>query len=113
MALLLADEDFPLPAVRTLRGLGHDVLTAAEAGMANRRIPDPIVLEYASRLGRAVVTFNRADFVELHDAGDAHAGIIVCETDADFSALAARIHEAIGQESSLAGRLVEVRKGPA
>ena len=51
MASLFADENFPQPAVRRLRALGHDVLTVAEAGMVNRSIPDDIVLEYAIRLG--------------------------------------------------------------
>jgi hypothetical protein len=36
MALLFADENFPLPAVQRLRRLGHNVLTAGEAGIANR-----------------------------------------------------------------------------
>ena len=56
MASLFADENFPLPVVRQLRMFGHDVLTAIDAGMVNRRIPDTIVLEYATLLGRAVVT---------------------------------------------------------
>lgn len=77
MALLFADENFPLPAVRALRALGHDVLTTAGAGMVNRRIPDTIVLEYASHLGRAVVTLNWQDFMDLHHADPSHAGIIV------------------------------------
>jgi Domain of unknown function (DUF5615) len=36
MASLYADEDFPLPVVVDLRNLGHDVLTAHEAGQANQ-----------------------------------------------------------------------------
>jgi Domain of unknown function (DUF5615) len=35
MAELYADEDFPFPVVERLRQLGHDVLTALEAGKAN------------------------------------------------------------------------------
>ena len=87
MAPLLSDENFPLPAVRRLRLRGHDVLTAQEAGLANRRIPDPVVLEYATRLGRAVVTLNWDDFLELHDRGVDHAGIIACEVEPDPDAL--------------------------
>jgi hypothetical protein len=34
MALLFADEDFPIPAVLALRALSHDVLTTQEAGLA-------------------------------------------------------------------------------
>ncbi len=108
MALLFADENFPLPAVRRLRVLRHDVLTATEAGMVNRRIPDVIVLEYATRLGRAVVTLNWQDFIDLHDADPAHAGVIVCEADADYTALAARIDAAVAARGLLNRELVEV-----
>ncbi len=45
MAAFYADESFPLAAVDALRRLGHDVLTAFEAGQANQRIPDEAVLE--------------------------------------------------------------------
>jgi hypothetical protein len=34
LACLYADENFPFPAVEALRRLGHDVLTAREAGQA-------------------------------------------------------------------------------
>ena len=59
MALLDADENFPLPAVEALRRLGHDVLTAAEAGQAGQGVPDDAVLAYAHARGRAVLTHNR------------------------------------------------------
>ncbi len=39
MAALYADENFPLEVVEALRGMGHDVLTAYQAGQANRAIP--------------------------------------------------------------------------
>src|SRR4051794_13733049 len=109
MAVLFSDENFPLPAVRRLRSLGHDVLTVGEAGMDNRRIPDDIVLAYATRLGRAVLTYNWDDFATLHDAGGAHAGIVACEADADTLALADRIHATLGAMTSLANRFVEIR----
>jgi predicted nuclease of predicted toxin-antitoxin system len=110
MASLFADENFPHPAVRRLRALGHDVLTVAEAGMVNRSIPDHIVLEYATRLGRAVVTLNWQDFVSLHHQEPSHAGIVVCEADADSFALALRIHTHLIAKASLAGALVEVSR---
>ena len=110
MASLFADENFPQPAVRRLRALGHDVLTVTEAGMVNRSIPDDIVLEYAIRLGRAVVTLNWQDFVELHQRNSTHSGIVVCEADADNSALALRIHTQLSGYTSLAGVLVEVTR---
>ena len=49
MASLYADENFPLQAVETLRRLGHDVLTALDAGQANRAIADDEVLEFAAQ----------------------------------------------------------------
>jgi hypothetical protein len=109
VALLLADEDFPLPAVRRLRRLGHDVLTAGEAGLANRRVPDDIVLEYATRLGRAVLTYNWDDFLALHDRGVPHAGIVACEADNDVAALAVRVHQSLARRR-MAGVFIEVRR---
>ena len=108
MALLFADENFPLPVVRWLRTLGHDVLTAVDAGMANRRIPDMIVLEYVTRLGRAVLTLDWEDFSDLHHIDQSHAGIIICEADADRAAMATRIHAAIAGRGAPTGELVEV-----
>jgi hypothetical protein len=108
MASLFADEDFPAPAVRHLRRLGHDVLTCVDVGMANRRIPDDIVLDFASRLDRAVLTLNRNHFIDLHQRGVSHAGIIVCTADPDFGALAGRINAALTDLAALAGRLVEI-----
>ena len=61
MARFLADENFPAAAVVCLRTLGHDVLTAMAAGLANRSAPDAEILEYADAAGRAVLTQNRRD----------------------------------------------------
>jgi hypothetical protein len=44
-----ADEDVDYDVVLALRGLGHDVLTAQEAGQANRRIPDQRDLPHVRR----------------------------------------------------------------
>ena len=76
--------------------------------MANRRIPDKIVLEYATRLSRAVVTLDLQDFSDLHNIDEAHAGIVIREADADMAAMAARIHAAIAARGVLTGELVEV-----
>jgi len=37
MARLYGDENFPYPVVLALRRLGHDVLTAQEAGKAGQK----------------------------------------------------------------------------
>src|SRR5262249_57997191 len=95
MSLLYADENFPQGAVVELRALGHDVLTALEAGQANQKIPDSAVLAYAISLGRAVLTINRRHFIKLHKTTTTHAGIVVCTTDSNVVALAQRIDEVI------------------
>jgi hypothetical protein len=110
MALLFADEDFPFPAVERLRELGHDVVTALEVGLAGIGTDDTEILAEAVRLGRAVVTMNRRDYIALHAADPNHAGIIVCTRDADTSALAGRIHTAITAAGSLAGLLIRVNR---
>ena len=55
MARLFSDEDFPLPVVRELRRLGHDVLTVHDIGKANQRWPDDQVLSYARTESRGVL----------------------------------------------------------
>jgi Domain of unknown function (DUF5615) len=52
MASLFADENVPYQVVEALRALGHDVLTAYEAGRANQKIPDADVLRYATENAR-------------------------------------------------------------
>ncbi|HQU47164.1 MAG TPA: DUF5615 family PIN-like protein, partial [Pirellulales bacterium] len=66
VALLYANENFPLPVVEELRRLGHDALTVAETGKANQKTSDPAVLEFAISQGRAVLTLNRKHFFRLH-----------------------------------------------
>jgi hypothetical protein len=108
MALLFADENFSLPVVRRLRTLGHDVFTAVDAGMVNRRIPDTIVLEYARAAGTSNADAGLEDFSDLHHIDQSHAGIMICEAYADQTAMATRIHAAIVGRGALTGGLVEV-----
>ena len=64
---------------RELRVRGSDVVTAPEAGMAGRL--DEEQLEWSTLNGRALYSFNRADFYRLHTAWlnghRSHAGIIL------------------------------------
>lgn len=53
--LLLADENFPGPAVAALRGAGHDLLWVAESRPG---IPDEAVLAWGRAEGRVVLTFD-------------------------------------------------------
>jgi hypothetical protein len=114
MARLLADEDFSLRVVEELRLLGHDVLTAREAGLASQRIDDSLIVVAATREGRAVLTFNRRHFGRLHLTDASHSGIILCTRDSDVVRQAQRIHAAISVHDSLVGMLIRVtRPGPA
>lgn len=102
------NENFPLPVVESLRELGHDVLTSAEAGNANQGIPDEEVLRYAVTEKRILLTLNRQDFISLHRRSTSHAGIVVCTFDADFSAQARRIDASL--QTSPTGQLVRVNR---
>ena len=110
MSALFSDENFDRNVVLELRRLGHDVLTAHEAGRANQQIPDADVLAFATLLERAVLTFDRRDYRRLHSQFPAHAGIIPCTDDRDSAVLAQRIHNRTSALSSLAGQLVRVTK---
>jgi hypothetical protein len=106
VALLLADENFPRSVTLALVGLGHDVVTAQAEGLTSQ--PDTDVLAHATAAGRAVVTLDR-DFLRLHAAAPAHAGIVHCTHDPDVAALAARIDAAVNA-APLPGALVRVRR---
>ena len=108
MAQLYADENFDYPVVIELRTLGHDILTAREAGRAGQKIPDDQVLAYAITLDRAVLTYNRWHYVKLHSQVQPHKGIIVCTWDHDVAALTQRVHQAIANLSSLDNQLIRV-----
>lgn len=110
MALLYANENFPLPVVQELRGLGHDVLTVQETGRGGQAVPDEAILALAAEQGRAVLTLNRKHFVRLHEAGKEHAGIIACTLDSNFPSQAVRINEAIAEQPNLHGRLVRINR---
>lgn len=106
---LYADEDFDHRVVARLRALGHDVLTAMDA---NRRgMSDADQLAYATVEGRALMTFNRADYHSLHRRNTMHAGIITCTRDPDVEALSARIHAAIASRLGLAGEVIRIVRG--
>lgn len=114
MARLYADENFPVAAVAALRLLGHDVLTTQESGRSGQALPDEDVRSFAVAKDRAVVTFNRRDFIRLHAANPNHAGIIVCTADADFSALANNVNDVLNEGTDVHGQLLRVyRSGTA
>ena len=110
MARLYANENFPFLVVAELRQLGHDIVTVAETGHANKAIPDAEILEFAVSNERAVLTLNRRHFVRLHAAWPNHNGIVVCTVDADFAGQARRIHEALTSHIDLSGILLRVNR---
>jgi predicted nuclease of predicted toxin-antitoxin system len=108
MALLLADENFPRPVTLAPRALGHDVVTAQEAGLGGQ--PDADVLAHATHVGRAVLTLDR-DFLRLHAQAGPHTGIVHCTPDPNAAALAGRIDAAVNA-AALAAALLRVRRPP-
>jgi hypothetical protein len=110
VARLYANENFSFPVVEELRRLGHDALTVAETGKANQKMSDVQVLEFAISEGRAVLTLNRKHFIKLHSERPSHAGIIACTYDANFDAIANRIHAAISGVPDLTGMIVRVNR---
>jgi predicted nuclease of predicted toxin-antitoxin system len=110
MAKLYSDEDFSYPVVQELRLLGHDVVTAQDAGQANLDIADSAVLAFAIAQNRAVLTHNRRDFINLHRNLSPHEGIIVCTRDDDVTALALRIHQAVSGLPRLNSQLLRINR---
>ena len=113
MARLYSNENFPIPVVEELRRLGHDVLTIQETGAADTSMTDPEVLAFAQSEDRVVLTLNRRDFIRLHRESQSHSGICVCTFDADFAALAQRIHQALCDEPDMISKLLRVNRPPA
>lgn len=110
MVMLYADEDFSYPVIQRLRQLGHDILTAHEAGQAGQGIGDAAVVAFATAAGRVVLTFNRRHFIRLHSEVSSHAGIIVCTRDDDVAALAARIHQQLHSVPTLQNQLLRINR---
>jgi uncharacterized protein with PIN domain len=110
MARLYSNENFPLPVVRALRALGHDVQTTRDAGKDGLAVPDEEVLVHAAREGRILLTLNRQDFKKLHRQNPAHAGIVLCTVDADFPSQAKRIDAALQANPAPTGLLLRVNR---
>lgn len=110
MALLLADENFPMPAVETLREFGHDVQTLLDLDQAGLAVPDDEVLSLATSLGRIVLTLNRKDFIRLHSIYPNHAGIIICKADSNFISLANRVDNCLEANPDTRGQLLRVQR---
>jgi hypothetical protein len=77
---ILLDEMLPATIAEQLRRRGHDVEAVSERPEL-RGLPDPELFDHAAREGRAVVTYNRDDYLELdrryRSAGRAHSGVVI------------------------------------
>lgn len=105
-----SNENFALDMVKMLRRLGHTVITSYDEGQANQSIPDNEVLNFATRSNLAVITFNRDDFIELHNNGIQHSGIIICKTDRDYQGQVDFLNEYLQNQASLINRLIRIKK---
>lgn len=76
---LLLDECISPIYAKTLRRLGFDAVQVNELGREG--LPDLDQIAYATEDGRAIVTFNYAEFRVFHrqllEAGEEHGGIII------------------------------------
>ena len=77
---LLLDEQISGKVAARLQRRGHDVIaTADDPGL--RGLADPDLFEVAQQQGRALVTYNRADFEplvrECAESGREHHGLVV------------------------------------
>lgn len=73
------DEHIHLTMASLLRARGIDCVTTRDAG--NLGCSDEAQLAFATSHGRAILTFNHKDFLQLakqwHETGRIHAGIIL------------------------------------
>jgi len=79
---LLLDEDSQAKyLLNLLIAAEHDVVTVNAMGLTNR--PDAVVLEFARKDQRVLLTRNCDDFLQLHQLHPEHAGILVVYQDMD------------------------------
>jgi hypothetical protein len=92
---LYSDEDVDPALALGLRQDGYDALSSHEAGRTNQKISDEDQLIYAVQQGRAILSFNTADFIKLDRewkaAGKRHYGIIVSLRINDVGELLRRV----------------------
>ena len=104
---LLANENVPAAAVDALRSARHDVAWVRLDGPGST---DEVVLAWASREGRTVLTFDK-DFGELAFRArlPATAGVILARLRAASpAALAVRLVQALDSRSDWAGQFAVI-----
>lgn len=70
------DENVSNAIAIALRSRGIDLTTTSEEGLM--AAPDEVQLEFALSQGRVIFTQD-TDFLRIHAAGVAHAGIVYCQ----------------------------------
>jgi predicted nuclease of predicted toxin-antitoxin system len=97
---LLLDEHIWLSLAGILKSEGFDALHITEAHLSGAN--DDIVLEYAANNGRALLTFNAKDFIELNNQWSSlrkeHDGIII-SSQVSKEVLHARIKKLLDTKS--------------
>ncbi len=92
---LFTDEMIFIELAPELRSRGYDAESCVEAGRSGQAISDELQLVYATQQGRALLTFNKTDFLHLDrswkTAQRAHAGIIVSPQIEDLGELLRRV----------------------
>lgn len=92
---LFTDEHITGGLAPVLRRRGYDVESCPEAGRADQGISDEDQLAYATQHGRAILTFDRTDFLRLDvrwkRAGRQHAGMVLSVEIQDFGELLRRV----------------------
>ena len=77
--LYLDEDSIQHSLARALRARGTDLITSLDAVLIAQ--PDSIHLDYATRNGRVLCSFNVGDYYRLHteylNTGQTHAGIIL------------------------------------
>ena len=96
LGVRLYSDDNVNPALAPALGWeGYDVLSTHAAGRANQRISDEAQLLYAIQQGRALLTFNARDFIQMDSlwkaAGKRHYGIVVSPRIDDLGELLRRV----------------------
>jgi len=92
---IFTDEHIPADLARAVTNRGYDVESCQDAGRANQEISDEEQLAYSARHGRAILTFDRTDFLRLEGewkrAGREHAGIVIAVNVREIGELLRRV----------------------
>ncbi|MFQ6115426.1 MAG: DUF5615 family PIN-like protein [bacterium] len=92
---LYTNENISWRLAEQLRQAGYDVTSSYEMGRNGS--PDPDQLDYAASQGRAILSFNVRDFIQLDKEwkyqGKSHAGIIVSTRINDLGLLFNRVKQ--------------------